>query len=82
MGFYALYENTLAAIFVAPEQQGQGIGKQLINHAKQQREALTLSVYKENQPSYQFYLAQGFSVISEQFDEHTGHAEYTMSFSA
>ncbi|EMC4027213.1 N-acetyltransferase [Vibrio cholerae] len=79
VGFYALYDSRLAAIFVAPELQGKGIGKQLLNHAKSQRTILTLSVYKENQASYQFYLSQGFNVISEQLDEHTGHPEYTMS---
>ncbi|HBC3450883.1 TPA: N-acetyltransferase [Vibrio parahaemolyticus] len=79
VGFYALYENSLAAIFVAPELQGQGIGKQLLSHAKTQRAELCLSVYKENRASYQFYLSQGFKVVSEQLDEHTGHPEYTMS---
>ena len=29
VGFYALHENNLAAIFVFPAFQGQGIGKQL-----------------------------------------------------
>ena len=48
-------------------------------HAKRQRAELTLSVYKENEASYRFYLTQGFRVISEQADEHTGHLEYTMS---
>jgi putative acetyltransferase len=47
VGFYALYQNNLAAIFIAPEFQGQGIGKQLIAHAKQQRTEMTLSVYKD-----------------------------------
>ncbi|ENQ8746675.1 N-acetyltransferase [Vibrio parahaemolyticus] len=79
VGFYALYESTLAAIFVFPEFQGKGIGKQLLSHAKAQRAILSLSVYKENQASYQFYLSQGFAVVSEQLDEHTGHPEYTMS---
>lgn len=79
IGFFALYESRLAAIFVAPELQGKSIGKQLLNHAKNQRTILTLSVYKENQASYQFYLSQGFNVVSEQLDEHTGHPEYTMS---
>ncbi|MDW6093296.1 N-acetyltransferase [Vibrio rhizosphaerae] len=78
VGFYALYENTLAALFVVPELQGKGIGKQLLNHAKTQRARLSLSVYKENQASYQFYVSQGFHVVSEQRDEHTGHPEYTM----
>lgn len=79
VGFYALYENSLAAIFVSPELQGKGIGKQLLSHAKTQRAELSLAVYKENQASYQFYLSQAFKVLSEQLDEHTGHPEYTMS---
>ncbi|WP_417870688.1 N-acetyltransferase [Vibrio furnissii] len=79
VGFYALYENSLAAIFVSPELQGKGIGKQLLSHARTQRAELSLAVYKENQASYQFYLSQGFKVLSEQLDEHTGHPEYTMS---
>ncbi|NVC94519.1 N-acetyltransferase [Vibrio natriegens] len=78
VGFYALYENNLAAIFVLPVFQGKDIGKQLLSHAKAQRAILSLSVYKENKASYQFYLSQGFRVVSEQFDEHTGHLEYTM----
>lgn len=79
VGFYSLYENNLAAIFVSPELQGKGIGKQLLSHAKAQRTVLSLSVYKENQASYQFYLSQGFKLVSEQLDEHTGHPEYVMS---
>ena len=79
VGFYSLRESTLEAMFVHPEYQGKGIGKQLMSHAKQRRDKLTLSVYKENEASYQFYLSQGFSVVSEQADEHTAHPEYTMS---
>ncbi|EPD5575208.1 N-acetyltransferase [Vibrio parahaemolyticus] len=79
VGFYALYENNLAAMFVLPAFQGKGIGKQFLSHAKAQRAILSLSVYKENKASYQFYLSQGFAVVSEQLDEHTGHPEYTMS---
>ncbi len=79
IGFYALYESSLAAIFVLPEFQGQGIGKSLIAHAKDQSAELALSVYKANEASYQFYLSQGFVKISEQADPHTGHPEYTMN---
>ena len=79
VGFYSLYESHLAAIFVGVHLQGQGIGKALISHAKGQRSQLTLSVYKENSASYQFYLSQGFTVASEQNDEQTGHPEFTMS---
>ena len=79
IGFYALSGNTLAALFVAPECQGRGVGKALLAHAKTQREALTLSVYKENGASFRFYLAHGFELIREQTDTHTGHPEYIMS---
>ncbi|SIP95689.1 N-acetyltransferase [Marinobacterium stanieri] len=78
VGFYSLNEDRLAAIFVLPEQQGQGIGKQLLDHAKTQRPSLTLSVYTENETACAFYLSQGFEVVSEQIDEDTGCPEYTM----
>jgi len=80
LGFYALYKSSLAAIFVLPENQSKGIGKKLIEHAKTQRGHLELSVYKENQASFNFYVSQGFKVISEQPDEHTGHMEISMSW--
>ena len=77
-GFYSLYEGILAAIFVCPEHQGSGIGKQLMQHAKLECPNLSLNVYKENQATIEFYLSQGFNIVSEQADEHTGHHEYTM----
>ncbi|WP_172378915.1 N-acetyltransferase [Vibrio sp. Vb339] len=80
-GFYSLYEGVLAAIFVSPQHQGCGVGKQLIQHAKLECPNLSLNVYKENQATIEFYLSQGFSIASEQTDEHTGHQEYTMHLS-
>ncbi|MFA0570453.1 GNAT family N-acetyltransferase [Vibrio gallaecicus] len=88
VGFYSLYENTLAAIFVSPEIQRKGIGKQLIAHAKAQVEngktdekeeqKLILNVYAENEASFNFYLSQGFEVESQHKCEHTGCLEYMM----
>ncbi|MDO6708328.1 N-acetyltransferase [Photobacterium sp. 1_MG-2023] len=80
-GFYALYETMLAAIFVAPDAQGQGLGKALMAHAKAQRASLTLNVYQRNENSYRFYRSQGFQVTSESTDEHTGEAEWVMGYS-
>ncbi|GAA4887356.1 GNAT family N-acetyltransferase [Ferrimonas pelagia] len=79
VGFYCLHENLLAAIFVSPEWQGKGIGKQLIAHAKKQCSDLTLNVYKDNVATYEFYLKQGFQVDNEHICEHTGCSEYAMS---
>lgn len=82
VGFYSLLDNQMAALFVAPDCQGQGIGKRLMAHAMTQRPVLTLAVYKNNTASCQFYLSQGFVVTHEQVDEHSGQVEYWMSSGA
>ncbi|MBD7959130.1 N-acetyltransferase [Comamonas avium] len=78
IGFYALVGDTLAAIFVAPDLQGAGVGKCLIAHAKSIRHTLSLSVYKANLASVAFYQSQGFEITGEGLDEATGQDEYTM----
>ena len=80
-GFCSLLGNQLAALFVDPVHQGKGLGKQLLEHAKNLRGELTLAVYKENAPSLAFYRSQGFAVLREQVDAQTGHAEYLMALS-
>lgn len=81
-GFASLHEDTLAAIFVHPNSQGAGIGKQLMGTVQEARETLTLTVYKENRGSFEFYNKCGFKVESEQVDEHTGHPELVMKWSS
>ncbi|MFC3679466.1 hypothetical protein [Bacterioplanoides pacificum] len=51
---------------------------QWLDHAKNRRRVLTLTVYKENQASCQFYLLQGFRALNERLDDHTGQPEYVM----
>ncbi len=77
-GFYCLYGSTLAAIFVSPNLQGQGIGSALMDDAKSRRSCLQLSVYSQNTPSINFYKQHGFISLGEQIDEHTGHPEFIM----
>ncbi|MDD2099985.1 N-acetyltransferase [Pseudomonas putida] len=77
-GFCSVYGDTLAALFVSPEHQGHGIGTQLLADAKASRSALRLTVYSANAPSIHFYESQGFVVLNEQRDEHTGHLEKVM----
>ena len=79
-GFVSLFENTLAAIFVSPNYQGTGIGKQLMTKSKEVRESLSLTVYKENRKSVEFYKKCGFKIKREQIDAHTGHPELLMVF--
>jgi len=81
-GFYSLHENNLAAIFVAPDLQGKRMGTVLLDDAKQRRERLQLTVYKENVPSIKFYEKHGFIPLGEQVDEHTGHLELLMEYNS
>jgi len=80
LGFVALKQNTLAALFVTPGQQGRGIGRQLLNHAKQLRQTLSLTVYEANSKAIDFYSRHGFKMMIAQKDPHTGHSELLMSY--
>ena len=79
-GFYSLYGNTLAAIFVLPSLQNKGVGSALIDDAKSRRRCLQLTVYSENIPSIHFYKKHGFIPLGEQVDEQTGHPELMMEY--
>jgi GNAT superfamily N-acetyltransferase/limonene-1,2-epoxide hydrolase len=79
-GFFSLHGETLAAMFVSPEFQHQGIGRKMIEKAKTLRSRLNLTVYKENTKSTGFYKNCGFEIIEEKIDEHTGHTEFLMKF--
>ncbi len=81
-GFFSLHNDTLAAIFVSPTYQGTGIGSKLIKKAKEIRDRLNLTVYKQNYKSFEFYKKCGFKIEKEQIDDHTGHLELVMTFSS
>ncbi|OPX98732.1 MAG: putative N-acetyltransferase YjaB [Syntrophorhabdus sp. PtaB.Bin006] len=81
-GFFSLHRDSLAAMFVSPDVQGKGIGRQLMNEAKSLRRKLNLTVYRENEKSIQFYRKCGFTPVKERADEHTGHIEILMEYSS
>ena len=66
-GFISMVGNYLAAIFVIPEAQGTGIGKALIEYAK-------------NEPSVAFYEKQGFRFVEKHVEEETGEQELVMKW--
>ena len=79
-GFISLINNYIAALFVPPDRQGQGIGQTLMAHIKQQHLELELNVYAENTQALAFYKRQGFTITSEQTDKQTGRQEFTMKY--
>ena len=75
-GFISLigrYE--VGAFFVDPALQGQGIGRALMDHARELRGTLQLDVFAENEKGRRFYDRYGFHQIDEHLHEPTGRTE-------
>ncbi len=72
VGFIALLDNEVGGLFVTRAQQGQGIGRALMDHASASRDHLELEVFEANDIGRAFYDAYGFAVIGERLDEETG----------
>ena len=79
-GFFSLHGETLAAMFVSPDFQGEGIGQALMDKAKLLRNKLVLTAYRDNPGSIRFYRKTGFVITGERVDEHTGHVEISMEY--
>ena len=79
-GFIGLMDNYIAGIFVSKQSQSKGIGKKLLDYVKNEKDALTLSVYKENERAVNFYLRESFVPVEESIDENTGKLELKMSW--
>lgn len=77
-GFISLVENFIVALYVAPEEQGRGIGHNLLQRAKYLYPVLELSVYTENRAALSFYLREGFQIVLRRIDQATGHEETLM----
>ena len=80
VGFVAMADNFLAALFVQTIMQGQGIGNNLLCYIKERRETIQLKVYKKNSNSIQFYKKQGFDILSDEIDNNTNEIEYLMEW--
>lgn len=81
-GFFSLHEDTLAVIFVHPNSQRSGIGKLLMIAVKEARDTITLTVYKENLNSIEFYKKCGFKIESQKIDNHTMHPQLLMTYTS
>jgi len=79
-GFISLAGESVCALFVAPEAQGKGIGKALLEHAKTLKGRLSLNVYKDNEKATRFYESRGFKAAGEEVDEHTGCLQLLMEW--
>lgn len=72
VGFVSLLDSFIGGIFVAPDQQGRGIGRRLIAHALDLRGALSLEVYTRNTQAMRFYAGLGFREVSRRAVDDNG----------
>lgn len=79
-GFITMMDNEVAAIFVRPEKQGQGIGKNLMDLVSQIYDELEVEVFKDNKIGRSFYDNYGFKKINEHIHEESGHTLFRMKF--
>ena len=77
-GFIGLNDDYIEGIFVKETMQSKGIGKQLLNHAKEVKSTLKLRVYQRNEKAIKFYLRENFCIQSESEDDNTGEKEFVM----
>ena len=80
VGFIGINENYIEWIFIDTNNQCKGIGTSLLNKVKENRDNLTLSVYKKNISAINFYKKNDFIIISENIDKDTAEIEYTMTW--
>ena len=80
VGFVGVNKNYIEGIFIDINNQHSGIGTSLLDKIKENKDNLTLSVYKKNENATSFYEKNNFIIASENIDKSTNEIEYTMTW--
>ena len=75
VGFLSLIRNEVGAVFVDPDLQRRGIGRELMDDARSRRPYLELGVFEANAIGRRFYERYGFRLIERRIEESTGEPE-------
>lgn len=77
-GFLGLNGEYIEGIFVSEAAQSRGVGKCLLDCAKDRKPALRLNVYQKNVRAIHFYRREGFQIRRSGLDAATGEPDYEM----
>lgn len=77
-GFLGLSGEYIEGIFVSEGAQSRGIGKCLLDCAKDRKPALRLNVYQKNVRAIRFYRREGFQIRRSGLDAATGEPDCEM----
>jgi putative acetyltransferase len=75
VAFLSMVGNEVGGLFVDPGHQRRGIGRALLDTARQSHPYLELSVFEANNDGRRFYDAYGFKVTGRRIDVQTGEPE-------
>ena len=76
--FIGLQGDYIAGLFVSAEVRSRGLGRLLLDRAKQEHDRLSLKVYSKNTRAQSFYLREGFVYGEASIDSETGEEEHSM----
>ncbi len=80
VGFMAIKDDELLALYLLPEFQHQGVGRTLLELGKQYHPQLFLTVCLPNEEAVSFYRRHGFRIVREQRDPRAACDEYMMEY--
>ena len=81
VGFVGVNNNYVEGVFVDINNQHSGIWTSLLDRIKENKDNLTLNVYKKNGNAIKFYEKNNFIITSENINKDTTEIEYTMTWS-
>ncbi len=64
IGFLALDGTEVQSLYVAAGARRKGVGRQLLDHAKEKQGQLSLYAFQDNVPAQRFYERNGFAEIA------------------
>lgn len=77
-GFIGIHEDYIEGIFVKKSMRSKGIGKQLLDYAKNAKTRFVLNVYQKNNRAIRFYEREHFRIQSEGVDHDTSEKDLLM----
>ena len=80
VGFIAVIETEVGAIFVRPSLHGRGHGRDLMDFVVKRYRAVTLDVFKQNAIGRRFYDKYGFRVVGEYLHELSGQPTLKLAY--
>ena len=71
--FMGLSDELIEMLFVHPDEQGKGYGKQLMQYALHEKQIYKVDVNEQNEKAHRFYLHMGFQLIGRDEPDPSGN---------